>query len=1294
MKMHNRAIGVAALLAAVAPYVHAVGCGGLQTCPNLGSINPTDDYECILANNPLYEIMECVSLDASLQEKEICRAHDDGNPYTHEDEFFVDGQMYGHTMNQRGEFCIKPRDVLLLAGSQCRGAGVVGALQACPQSDPRFLSCLCEIGAADAGHHLPDPPRRDNLCQDSQYNRRRGGLRPWVDLPQGNPSKVGLEEVGLEGDPSQECALDPGAFDQGQLKKRQRNRIPPMGPRPRCSSVARGVLKYAQGAGFYVDVAGRPVYPNGVVGPIPLPYFDDYYPEHNLAKRCYVGPVEPILYCVHWPTETPIELDYDPGERNLIQYSASYDEKDATRTEAPLVTEVTEVPDVPTEALTVTFADAAVVSTTTSEDLPAETGERTGESAGIVFLGTPHHGSALARWGLWMSQMARLVRSSQTNPEIIRVLQSNSEELARIQDSFHAALLARRPTGLEPIDITCCYEELPMGRVGLIVPQESAVLPGYIQIGIRADHSHMTKFQTTEDAGFVAVTSELDRWIKQAGRVAEKGNRAADANDLETQGGFDNIPTYASSGWLFQHEIYRRWTQPHSSKDVAAGLLTIKGNPGAGKSVLMKEAIHSLESEAFTLIGCYSFRPSSHSDDSSPVESSNTSFYRCLLGQMLDQAPTKPWDDVRKWAKQIQAGTDMASIFSVFQLQTALRNIILSNKKGKDMSSLRIRIFVDAINYCTEESPLETQTDHDAGMLKVLEFISNLTSTALDCGVDIGVCVSRQYFPDFGAAEPKTSIIEVEKHNQPDVHQFIVAQLGKLGDRMMEQQLSRKLRLQIADGFLWATLVTREILKNRHRGLDFLLGIIDKVPPSLDTMYERTLTTFKGAGSKWTPLLFQVALGALKPMTPDQFRVALAFTAPMEFESFEEWEMSDIGLRPGETFESLIRHDSFGLLEVANVQVPVNLTSRTTTRCLVRFIHSSVVTFLRERNHRGPLHQDLASHTAEHCHLRLFESCVNTIDFFGSNKSNEQTGFLDYAYEFWTQHARRSGVLINTLTELPYFISNCKLRKAGLVIHEHSKRLLLSQARESVLLPYHENDALESDDKIPDISMLSLGPPPSMVVMLATMGCTDLLRVHMSKCRVCKKACSIDEGDPIQYKTAVKNALIGKWTEAASFLLDLNYNGNIDALVNGQTLLYGACYFRDVEVVKYLLSRGSDASISCDTAYEFPLHAAIALGFEDIIKLLLEADSEKTGQLFKMPRYDDNWTALHFAVDSGRSAYERTRILKVLLKLAPRGVGLLDIEDVDGYTPLELASQTGIGSIEEVLLNFQMEEDD
>jgi hypothetical protein len=38
--------------------------------------------------------------------------------------------------------------------------------------------------------------------------------------------------------------------------------------------------------------------------------------------------------------------------------------------------------------------------------------------------------------------------------------------------------------------------------VGQVVPQDSAILPGYIPIGIRGNHMDMTKFASVDDPGF------------------------------------------------------------------------------------------------------------------------------------------------------------------------------------------------------------------------------------------------------------------------------------------------------------------------------------------------------------------------------------------------------------------------------------------------------------------------------------------------------------------------------------------------------------------------------------------------------------------------------------------------------------------------------------------------------------------------------------------------------------------------------------------------------------------------
>jgi hypothetical protein len=46
------------------------------------------------------------------------------------------------------------------------------------------------------------------------------------------------------------------------------------------------------------------------------------------------------------------------------------------------------------------------------------------------------------------------------------------------------------------------------------VPIESAVLAPYAHIGIHRDHQGMARFQSTDDQGFLDVSSELKRWVK------------------------------------------------------------------------------------------------------------------------------------------------------------------------------------------------------------------------------------------------------------------------------------------------------------------------------------------------------------------------------------------------------------------------------------------------------------------------------------------------------------------------------------------------------------------------------------------------------------------------------------------------------------------------------------------------------------------------------------------------------------------------------------------------------------
>ena len=120
----------------------------------------------------------------------------------------------------------------------------------------------------------------------------------------------------------------------------------------------------------------------------------------------------------------------------------------------------------------------------------------------------------------------------QTNPHILAVLESESEVLARVQDEFHAMVRSRNQERLQPIEITCFFEELPLPGVGVVsyairsnrvlaniynqvVPKDSAILSGYIPIGIHSNHMDMTKFEREDEPGFIAIAGELRRWIKE-----------------------------------------------------------------------------------------------------------------------------------------------------------------------------------------------------------------------------------------------------------------------------------------------------------------------------------------------------------------------------------------------------------------------------------------------------------------------------------------------------------------------------------------------------------------------------------------------------------------------------------------------------------------------------------------------------------------------------------------------------------------------------------------------------------
>ncbi|KAI6771494.1 hypothetical protein HG531_009119 [Fusarium graminearum] len=131
---------------------------------------------------------------------------------------------------------------------------------------------------------------------------------------------------------------------------------------------------------------------------------------------------------------------------------------------------------------------------------------------GIIFLGTPHRGSWMAKWADIPASALGVVKS--INKSLLKILETDNKYLESVQDRFWSMVREQQKAGRD-LEITCFFEELPLSGVGKVVSKDSATLESYNAISIHANHSNMVKFSSEDDNGFKRLLGELIRWESQ-----------------------------------------------------------------------------------------------------------------------------------------------------------------------------------------------------------------------------------------------------------------------------------------------------------------------------------------------------------------------------------------------------------------------------------------------------------------------------------------------------------------------------------------------------------------------------------------------------------------------------------------------------------------------------------------------------------------------------------------------------------------------------------------------------------
>ncbi|KAH6643709.1 ankyrin repeat-containing domain protein [Boeremia exigua] len=350
--------------------------------------------------------------------------------------------------------------------------------------------------------------------------------------------------------------------------------------------------------------------------------------------------------------------------------------------------------------------------------------------------------------------------------------------------------------------------------------------------------------------------------------------------------------------WLFNDAQYKAW------RDSPRGLFWIKGNPGAGKSVLMKYAFKRMQTAAPNDLVIAFFVHGQGTE----LQHTPLGIFRSLLNSLLCSYPmhlaelTTIFED-----RERRFGGYLANrwVWSCQELQDTLTRTLTSST-----GHTPVTIFIDALDECGEESARS-----------LLAYFSELSQKIEEQQTHVRFCLSSRHYPVLGL--DTAAAISVEDRNRNDIQYYVRQRLKSIQSKSKRRQIEDEILMKAQGGFQWAFLVTETIINRNISGtkVEHLQKELTSCPLTLSELYATILDAGSHDERLQTAKLFRWVLFSERPLSVQELREALATDQHTSYTSIAGLRLRESWSDTLTDFERHVKHVSKGLIKFHSREV-------------------------------------------------------------------------------------------------------------------------------------------------------------------------------------------------------------------------------------------------------------------------------------------------------------------------------------------------------------------------------------